>query len=197
MQHFYDGQVRRYITQVIRLMSNFSYKDGDGALRTIPVMYGDMTRQVAHIIRDNSENKIPSIPRMGIYVTNLQMDRTRLSDASFVSKVHLRERSYDATGKEYLNTQGKNVTVERLMPTPYTLTVNCDIWSSNTEQKLQILEQICMLFHPSIEIQTTHNYIDWTSLSVVELDNINFSSRTIPVGTETEVDVATLSLIHI
>ena len=193
MQHFYDGQVRRYITQIIRLMSNFSYKDGDDALRTIPVMYGDMTRQVAHIIRDNSENKLPSIPRMGIYITNLQMDRTRLSDASFISKVHLRERSYDATGKEYLNTQGKNVTVERLMPTPYTLTVNCDIWSSNTEQKLQIIEQICMLFNPSLEIQTTDNYIDWTSLSVVELDNINFSSRSIPVGTETEVDVATLT----
>ena len=68
MQHFYDGQVRRYITQIIRLMSNFSYKDGDDALRTIPVMYGDMTRQVAHIIRDNSENKLPSIPRMGIYL---------------------------------------------------------------------------------------------------------------------------------
>ena len=61
MQHFYDGQIRRYITQVIRLMSNFSYKDGDGALRTIPVMYGDMTRQVSHIIRDNSENKLPSV----------------------------------------------------------------------------------------------------------------------------------------
>ena len=193
MQHFYDGQIRRYITQVIRLMSNFSYKDGDGALRTIPVMYGDMTRQVSHIIRDNSENKLPSVPRMGIYVTNLEMDRTRLSDASFVSKVHVRERAYDSNKKEYLNTQGKNVTVERLMPTPYTLTVNCDIWTSNTEQKLQILEQICMLFNPSLEIQTTDNYIDWTSLSVVELNNISFSSRTIPLGTETEVDVASLT----
>ena len=182
MQHFYDGQIRRYITQVIRLMSNFSYKDGDGALRTIPVMYGDISRQVAHIIRDNSENKLPSVPRMGVYVTNLTMDRTRLADASFISKIHVRERAYDSTNKEYLNTQGKNVTVERLMPTPYTLTVNCDIWSSNTEQKLQILEQICMLFNPSLEIQTTDNYVDWTSLSVVELDNINFSSRTIPVS---------------
>ena len=193
MQHFYDGQIRRYITQVIRLMSNFSYKDGDGALRTIPVMYGDISRQVAHIIRDNSENKLPSVPRMGVYVTNLTMDRTRLADASFISKIHVRERAYDSTNKEYLNTQGKNVTVERLMPTPYTLTVNCDIWSSNTEQKLQILEQICMLFNPSLEIQTTDNYVDWTSLSVVELENINFSSRTIPLGTESEIDVATLS----
>ena len=60
MQHFYDGQIRRYITQMIRLMSNFSYKDGSGKLTQIPVMYGDLTRQVSSIIRDNSENKIPS-----------------------------------------------------------------------------------------------------------------------------------------
>ena len=192
MQFFYDGQIRRYITQIIRLMSNFSYKDGDGGLKTIPVMYGDISRQVAHIIRDNSENKLPSVPRMGVYVTGLEMDRTRLADSSFVSKVHVRERAYDSAGKEYLNEQGKNVTVERLMPTPYTLTLNADIWTSNTEQKLQIMEQIMMLFNPSLEIQTTDNYVDWTSLSVVELSQINFSSRTIPLGTETEVDVATL-----
>ena len=192
MQFFYDGQIRRYITQIIRLLSNFSYKDGSGNLKTIPVMYGDISRQVGHIIRDNSENKLPSVPRMGVYVTNLEMDRTRLSDASFVSKIHIRERAYDSNNNEYLNTQGKNVTVERLMPTPYTLTLNVDIWTSNTEQKLQIMEQIMMLFNPSLEIQTTDNYVDWTSLSVVELANINFSSRTIPLGTETEVDVATL-----
>ena len=33
---------------------------------------------------------------------------------------------------EYLNTQGKNYTVERIMPSPYTLQVNVDIWSTNT-----------------------------------------------------------------
>ena len=51
MQHFYDGQIRRYITQLIRLFSNFSYKDGEGKLTQIPVMYGDITRQVGHIKR--------------------------------------------------------------------------------------------------------------------------------------------------
>ena len=193
MQHFYDGQIRRYITQLIRLLSNFSYKDGDGALRQIPVMYGNITRQVAHIIRDNSENKLPSVPRMAAYVTGLEMDRTRIADASFVSKIHIRERAYDNNNKEYLNTQGKNVTVERLMPTPYTLTMTVDMWTSNTEQKLQIMEQIMMLFNPSLEIQTTDNYVDWTSLSVVEIANINFSNRSIPTGTESEIDVATLN----
>ena len=62
MQHFYDGQIRRYVTQMVRLMSNFSVKDGSGTLKQVPVMYGDLTRQVASIIRDNSENKIPSAP---------------------------------------------------------------------------------------------------------------------------------------
>jgi len=192
MQHFYDGQIRRYITQLIRLMSNFSYKDGDGKLVQIPVMYGDITRQVGHIMRDNSENKVPSAPRIAVYMTGLEMDRDRLMDATYTGKVHLRERAYDDTGKEYLNTQGKNVTVERLAPTPYSLTVNADIWSTNTDQKLQIMEQILMLFNPSLEIQTTDNYVDWTSLSVVELETVNFSGRSIPVGTESEIDVATL-----
>ena len=139
MLHFYDGQIRRYITQVIRLLSGFTYKDGDGALRRVPVAYGDLNRQVAHILRDNSENKLPSAPRMAVYMTAMELDRARLSDSSYVNKVNVRERAYDSEGNEYLNTQGKNYTVERLMPTPYILTMNVDIWTSNTEQKLQIM----------------------------------------------------------
>tara|TARA_B110000977_G_scaffold191792_1_gene264426 strand:+ start:3408 stop:4886 length:1479 start_codon:yes stop_codon:yes gene_type:complete len=193
MQHFYDGQIRRYITQIVRLMSNFSYKDGKGNLTEVPAMYGDLTRQVANIIRENSENKIPSAPRMSIYITGLEQDASRLSDSSYINKVNIRERAYDEAGNEYLNTEGKNYTVERLMPTPYILTVNVDVWSSNTDQKLQILEQVLMLFNPSLEIQTTDNYIDWTSLSVVNLTNTTFSSRSIPTGTESDIDIATLT----
>jgi len=193
MQWTYDGQIRRYLTQIVRMMSGFSYKDGDGRLRKIPVAYGDLTRQVASIIRDNSENKLPSVPRMSVYLTGLEIDRSRTSDSSFVSKVNIRERAYDSNGNEYLNTQGKNYTVERLMPSPYTLTVNVDIWSSNTDQKLQILEQILTLFNPSLEIQTSDNYVDWTSLTVVNLERTEISNRSIPVGTESEIDVATLA----
>ena len=152
MQHFYDGQIRRYLTQIVRMMSGFSYKDGKGQLTQVPVMYGDITRQVGSILRDNSENKIPSAPRMGVYVTGLEMDTTRLSDSSYVNKVHVRERAFDANNNEYLNTDGKNYTIERLMPTPYNLTVNVDLWTTNTEQKLQLLEQILVLFLSLIHI---------------------------------------------
>jgi hypothetical protein len=192
MQHFYDAQIRRYLTQIVRMMSNFSYKDGKGRLVRIPVTYGDLTRQAASVISQNSENKVPSAPRMAVYITGLEMDRTRTGDSSYVNKVNIRERSFDNAGNEYLKTEGKNYTVERLMPTPYTLSVNVDVWSTNTDQKLQIMEQVLMLFNPSLEIQTTDNYVDWTSLSVVNLENITFSSRTIPAGTESEIDIATL-----
>jgi len=192
MKFFYDGQIRRYLTQIVRAFSNFEYKDGDNQLRTVPVMYGDITRQVANIINENSENKIPSAPRIGVYITNLEMDRNRLSDSSFVSKINVRERQYNDNTNEYENTQGNSYTVERLHPTPYTLSINIDIWSTNTEQKLQILEQILMIFNPDLEFQTTDNYIDWTSLSVLQLDNITWTSRSIPMGTESDIDVSTL-----
>jgi hypothetical protein len=192
VQFFYDGQIRRYLTQVIRLFSNFVVKRGDGTLERIPVMYGDMDRQVATIINQNSENNLNSAPRIAVYISQLSLDRNRLADSSFVGKLHIRER--DITNDNYGFAQGQNFTVERLMPTPFMLQFKVDIWSASTEQKLQIMEQILTLFNPSLEIQTTDNYIDWTSLSVVDLNDINFSSRTIPVGTSTQIDVATLTL---
>jgi len=194
MDYFYDGQIRRYVTQFMRVFIGFKWKAGDGAETTVPVMYGDMTRQVAALIKENSENKMPSVPRIACYITGLEMATDRLADPTFVSKVHIRERRYtDAGGtRDYQNVQGGNYTVERLMPTPFKLTMKADIWTSNTDQKLQLLEQILVLFNPSLELQTTDNYIDWTSLSAMYLTTTNFTSRTIPAGAESEIDVCSL-----
>lgn len=193
MLHFYDGQIRRYTTQMMRILSNFPVKDGKGATKDVPVTYGDLTRQVANIIRENSENKLPSTPRIAVYLTGLELDRDRLTDATYTRSVNIRERAYDDENNEYLNYQGKNYTVERLIPTPYMMRVNADIWASNTDQKLQILEQILVLFNPSLEMQTTDNFIDWTSITVVNLENVQWSNRSIPVGVDSEIDIATLT----
>jgi len=193
MLHFYDGQIRRYITQTIRILSHFTVKYADGSLVRIPVLYGDADKQVASIIRQNSENKINSVPRISVYISDLQLDKERLGDSTYVGKVHIRER--DIEGGAYTQGQGRNYTVERLMPTPFKLTMKVDIWSANTDQKLQILEQILVLFNPSLELQTTDNYIDWTSLSVLNLANMSWSSKSIPIGTQdAPIDVATLTL---
>ena len=197
MLHFYEGQVRKFLTQFIRILSNFSVetgkaKDGQINLRAVPVVYGDPTRQVANIIRNNSENALNYAPKIACYVRELNYDRERMQNPYHVEKQHLRERDLDSDGN-YTNQLGAGYTVEKVMPSPFRLEVTADIFSSNTDQKLQILEQILYLFNPDFEIQKTDNYIDWTSLSYVELTGITFSSRTIPVGADSEIDVASMT----
>jgi hypothetical protein len=197
MLHFYEGQVRKFLTQFIRILSNFSVETGkgkDGAvnLRAVPVVYGDPTRQVANIIRNNSENALQYAPRIAAYVRELNYDRERMQNPYHIEKQHLRERGIDADGN-YTNEMGAGYTIEKVMPSPFRMEVSADIWTTNTDQKLQIMEQILYLFNPDFEIQKTDNYIDWTSLSYVELTGTTFSSRTIPVGADSEIDVATLT----
>jgi hypothetical protein len=198
MLHFYEGQVRKFLTQFIRILSNFSVEtgktsDGSISLRAVPVVYGDPTRQVANIIRNNSENALNYAPKIACYVRELNYDRERMQNPYHIEKQHLKERSFDETTGEYTNQLGAGYTVEKVMPSPFRLEVTADIFSSNTDQKLQILEQILYLFNPDFEIQKSDNYIDWTSLSYVELTGITFSSRTIPVGADSEIDVATMT----
>ena len=197
MLHFYEGQVRKFLTQFIRILSNFSVETGKGSdgsvqLRAVPVVYGDPTRQVANIIRNNSENALQYAPRIAAYVRELNYDRERMQNPYHIEKQHLRERGIDADGN-YTNEMGAGYTIEKVMPSPFRMEVSADIWTTNTDQKLQIMEQILYLFNPDFEIQKTDNYIDWTSLSYVELTGTTFSSRTIPVGADSEIDVATLT----
>jgi hypothetical protein len=197
MLHFYSGQVRKFLTQFMRILGNFSVETGRGkdnqvALRAVPVVYGDATRQVANIIRNNSENALNYAPKIACYIRGLDYDRERMQNPYHIEKQHLRERNVGADGN-YTNELGAGYTVEKVMPSPFRLQVTADVYSSNTDQKLQIMEQILYLFNPDFEIQKSDNYIDWTSLSYVELDGITFSSRTIPVGAESEIDVATMT----
>jgi hypothetical protein len=181
----------------MRVFSSFVVRYGDGTLRQVPVMYGDGDRQVSNIINQNSENLTSAVPKISIYITGLDIDHNRLADQTFVSKMHFREREIDESAGSYTQGQGRNYTVEKIMPTPFKLSMKCDIWASSTDQKLQILEQVLVFFNPSLELQTSENYVDWTSLTVLNLNGITWSSRQVPVGTDPAgnlIDVATLSL---
>lgn len=198
MRFFYDGQIRRYISQFVRIFSNFSVEMGlsDSGVRsyqTVPAYYGDMNRQVANIIRNNSENTAMTVPAISCYITGLNIDRERTQEPYFVDKKSVRTRKVDPQTGEYTSEQGGMYTIERMMPTPFKLTMKADIWTSNLNQKLQLIEQIIIMFNPSLEIQTTDNYFDWTSLSTVTLTDVSFSSRVLPQGTEETIDVASLT----
>lgn len=195
---FYDGQIRRFITQFIRMVSNFQVefgrdRNGNRTLQRVPVIYGDSSRQVANIIKQGSENIMNAVPAMAVYVSDLKYDRERLQNPTYVGKLNVRERYFNPATGQYTTTEGDVMTVERLMPVPYKLQLKLDIWTSSTEQKLQILEQIKCLFNPALEIQSTDNYVDWTSITYAMLDDTTWSSRTVPIGTDNPIDVATMS----
>jgi hypothetical protein len=202
--YFYDQQLRRFLLQFARIFSNFDVEFGaneagqgpgseSDTLVRVPVRYGDASRQAQTILQNNSANDMPSTPLMTFYITDLKYDRPRMQEPNFVSNIAVRQRTYDPATDTYETTQGNAFTIERIMPVPYEMTINLDIWTSNTNQKMQLLEQILTLFNPSLEIQSTDNYIDWTSLTVLYLKDVRWSSRVIPVNTDNPIDVATLS----
>lgn len=194
---FYSEQIRRFLLQFIRVFSNFQVEYGKDAdnnvtLLTVPVKYGDSSRMVSNIIRDNSENKIIPTPMISCYITDLEYSRDRIQSPTFIDKRSVRMRKIDPDTGAYTTEQGNTFSIERHMPVPYDVTMSVDIWTSNTTQKLQLIEQFLVLFNPSVELQSTDNYFDWGSLSLIELTNIQWTSRNIPVGTEDDIDIASL-----
>ena len=199
-QFWYDQQIRRYLLQFVRIFNGFQVqsgqKDAGGTssqvYRTVPMRYADMSRMVAHVLRGNTENALNSTPFMTCHVANLNVARERRHDPKLISSQQVQERKYDSLNDQYTAELGNTYTVDRYMPVPYDLTINVDVWCSNTEQKLQLLEQILTLFNPTVEIQSNTNPLDWTNITVVELIDIQWSSRSVPQGVDSQLDIATL-----
>ncbi len=196
-QYFYDQQIRRWLLQFMRLFGGFSVKmgkDENGAdyFHQVPVRYGDTTRMSQHSLRKNSENTLLSVPAISCYIAELVPNAERRMTPSFEDSVQIYEKAYDPVGQTFTDKVGETYTLERHAPIPFDLTINVDVWTSNTEQKLQLLEQILLLFNPSVNLQSSQNPYDWTSLAVVELINITWTARSIPQGTDEMIDVASL-----
>jgi hypothetical protein len=190
---FYDNQIRKYMIQFARIFSNWYVTNGKDPLGNdivyrVPIMYGDASRQSATIINNNSTNNIASAPLITYYVSGLEYEQSRLQDPTYIDKINIRQRKEDEQGN-LTTLPGQAFTVERVMPAPYKLRMTVDFWTTNYEQKLQLVEQIGAIFNPSLELQSTDNYVDWASLTTVFQDGLNFSSRSIPQGSNSSIDI--------
>ena len=197
--HFYDEQIRRYILQFVRMFSGFSVKTGkkmnDGVsdyYMRVPARYGDVTRMAGTILKNNSENIVNSAPFIAAWIQSVQPDRARVQEPFFTDSVSVNERRWDQETSSYTSETGMKYSVGRLMPVPYLLNMQVDVWTSNTDQKLQLMEQMLVLFNPALEIQQNDNPIDWTTITTVELTDIQWTSRSIPAGIEDQIDIATM-----
>ena len=198
MDFFYDKQIRRFMNQFVRIFSYMYVQYGNDAngnevLYRVPCRYADTNRQVAAILRQNSDNNLNNVPMIVVYITDVKYDRTRMQEPKFVNTQAIRQRAIDPLTGNASTQQGNTFSLDRLMPAPYRLTVKMEIWTSNFDQKLQIFEQIASQFNPDMEIQSTDNYLDWTSLSYILLTDTNWTTRNIPVGSDDPIDIATFT----
>ncbi len=195
---FYDQQIRRFLLQMQRALSGFQYQIGRrGELleqnRIVPVTTATSDKQAAMIRQNASENVLNSAPMISVYISDLAFEPDRLQNPGHVGKVHALERSRDEVTGLYSDKLGTSITVERLMPRPFRLTIKMDLWTSNMDQKLQLLEQICPMVFPSFDIQNSDNALDWSALTTCFAKDIVFSSRSIPIGTDDSIDVSTIT----
>lgn len=199
--YFYDAQIKRYLMQVVRAFSGFQYRSGargqtGAALNLVPCLPAKRSRQAAAIQRNNSENTILSVPMITVDLINFQPDRERMQNPNHIDSVQVTERAKDLVTGEYTSERGNRLTVDRLMPRPYTMTVQVDIWTSTMDQKHQLLEQIDTVIYPGFDIQNSDNALDWSALTTATVEDQVWSSISIPIGAggENEIDVATITL---
>lgn len=196
MNYWYDQQIRRYLLQLIRVFSHFSvreYTESGEKYNRVPCKYADPSRMVSQILRSNSENIINSSPQITVGIDNIALSRARSQDPFLVDTKQVAEREWDKQAGQYTSEQGNLYTVQRYMPVPYDLTIRVDLWTTNTDTKLQLLEQIMVLFNPSLQLQSNDNPLDWSNVFEVELTSIVWSNRSIPTGVEDQLDITSMT----
>lgn len=196
--YFYDAQTRRFLEQIVRAFSGFQWRTGrrngnDPETLLVPCRMSSRDRMIAHIMRNQSENALLTVPIITISLMNLTGRRADVQNPYHVDTRQVTEREVLTDGS-YGPGRGNSYSVERLMPRPFEMTVNVDVWTSNMDTKLQLLEQIMTIIYPDFDIQNSDNGLDWSAMSRVIVEDLTFSSAPIPAGTESEIDFFTIQL---
>lgn len=187
--YYYNSQIKKRITTFMAIFAGLQVEtgkrsDGETKLLNVPIRYGDVDRVVAWIKSEATQNKMIKLPLMSSVYTEIRLDESlRKGISTERSSSHL---PLGGAFPEDIKV------VNQLMPIPYRLYIDLDIYSSNNEQQLQILEQILVLFDPTLILQTGDALFDWTKLSAVTLENIGLESN-YPIGTERNIRKVKLS----
>jgi hypothetical protein len=186
--YVYEGQIKSYMLQFCNIFSGLKVQTGKGEcgeaeFMTVPVIIGSRDRVVAAIQAGNTQNKPFSMPMMSVHMSGINLATYRKGIGVVDKRVYLPE------GGVYPNDLKA---VVRVMPIPYTMSVDMTICASNMNQRDQILEQILMLFDPILQIQTSDSAFDWTKITTVELRGIT-NEENYPLGGDRRIISWTLS----
>ncbi len=169
--YYYDAQIKKYLTQFGAIFSDLNvsvgkndYKSSTNLIR-VPIKYGSMDRVVAHIKTEHTGNKPVSVPMMSFNLQGL-----RLAVDRFVGVNTQHRATKVPVGGDVIQ---DGFVVSRRKPTPVYLEVELTLYASNTDQHFQMLEQLLLLFTPTLQFQTSDSAADWTAINSMELTNVN------------------------
>lgn len=188
-EYYYNAQIRSYVLQFMAIFQGMQvhvgkWTNSEASLIPVPIHYGHPDRVVAAIISENVQNKPIRLPVMSAYITALNLSPERRHGTGVE-----RRNVYTPIGG--LVPDDTRVVHQRT-PTPYDLGIDLLVYTSNTDQHFQILEQILPLFDPQLTIQTTDGLFDMTRMTSVFLDNISMDTNN-PIGTERRIIQSRLS----
>lgn len=185
---FYNAQIREHISQFLRIFSGLQVqygvdRDGDGTndFRTVNVHYADMEKVVAQVLYKDSTFQSNKLPMITGWLSQIDMNPENRKAPNHVDNI-VRVRESDNT----------RIATSRLMSVPYRATMELYIWTSNSGQMFQLLEQIMMLFNPHLIMQTSENLLDWTNIARVELESIS-TEQNVPAGVDERLITQTLT----
>jgi hypothetical protein len=178
----------------MRIFSDIKVRNGPDAnglytIQRVPILYGDPSTMVAQLIKGASENAMLPSPIFSAYISDIKMNDKRRQDSQFVGKASVMEREFNSLTQTYSTNPGVRQDVERYMPVPYDFTFKLDVWTTNVTTKLQIFEQIAVIFNKSVQLQQNNNTLDWTSIFEVWFEDFTWTNRSIPQGGNDERDV--------
>ena len=199
LDYFYDRQQPRFLEQIVRAFSGLQYMRGASGgnppmLVQVPCRMASTNRMVGNIIANQSQNSLLTTPMITVWQTGIQGRTEDLQNRNFVDTRQVVERDIDPLTGRYTSDRGQAYTVQRLMPLPFNMLVQVDVWTSNIDQKYQLEEQILTTMWPNFDIQNSENALDWTALTTIYFDDIVHTSRSLPVGTESEIEIMTFNL---
>jgi hypothetical protein len=156
--HFYHETIKRSVSVFGTMFNNISIKRPSGETMKVPLAYGPRTKWIARLQQvpdPQAKATALSLPRMGFELSSIDYDATR--------KLGKKTQLKTANASNPLQMQ------YQYSPAPYNLGFTLSIMVKNTDDGLQIIEQIMPYFTPdyTVSINTVPDMGDKRDIPIV------------------------------
>ena len=143
--HFYHKSFTKYTSVFGSIFSNLRIIRENGKEIKIPISYASRQHFDYHELEKKSPNISRTLPRMGFVLTGWEREVDRLQNKNHL----IYQQNIDLTNESETNVQYNRV--------PFKFNYSLFIATKNLDDMLQIIEQILVVFNPSVNVNLKDN----------------------------------------